>query len=79
MIQAAVLFRGKVYKGDCHSDCLQDAIEDPIWPEPHWEIERLMDEQEPPEFGYWSPNGFSPLAGLEQRIRQDWYVREGAR
>lgn len=54
MIHSAVQFRGRVFQADCHADALKDCIECADWIEAHWEIERILEEDEEPwAFGYW--------------------------
>jgi len=78
---AAIRFRGKVYSGQYHVDCLGDCIEDPSHPESHAEIEAIIDNRpEAVEFGRLNAKGeFIPFPPMDEQVRREWYLIEGAR
>lgn len=78
--QAAVQFRGRVYSGDYHQDCLEDCIQDPRHPESHADLQAIIDdEQEPIEFGHViAGKGFVPLTYGDSNARKEWYLKPTA-
>jgi hypothetical protein len=78
---SAILFRGKLYKGDCHSDCLTDLLEDAVWPESYDALEAIIDDElEPLQWGHWTETrGFKAFDLDRSEAYRNYYIREGAR